>query len=178
MAKHVWVRGLMLLAVALTAAAEDKSDKASTAAKNPGLERLKKLTGEWVAADEQGKPTDRLISVFKVTAAGSAVQETIFPGTGHEMVTLYHLDGSDLVLTHYCAMGNQPHLKADPKSPSNQLHFVFAGGTNLNPAKDMHMHEGTITFIDDNHIAWSWVGYKDGKPVEGHKVDLKLVRKP
>jgi hypothetical protein len=177
MAKHVWGGALVLLAVAFATGADDKGEKASTPAKNVGLERLKKLAGEWVAMDEQGKPTSNVVSVFKVTAAGSAVQETIFPGTGHEMVTLYHLNGPDLVLTHYCAMGNQPHLKVDPKSPPNQLRFVFAGGTNLNAAKDMHMHEGSITFIDDDHIAWSWVGYKDGKPVEGHKVDMKLARK-
>jgi hypothetical protein len=177
MARHFWSGGLVLLTMVAWASAEDKETKAPPAAKHPGLERLKKLTGEWVATDEQGKPTAKLVSVFKVTAAGSAVHETIFPGQPHEMVTLYHLDGPDLVLTHYCAAGNQPHMKADPKSPPNQLRFQFAGGSNLNAAKDMHMHEGSITFVDDDHIEWSWVGYQDGKPADGHQVSLKLARK-
>jgi len=94
-----------------------------------------------------------------------------------EMVTVYHLDGKDLLLTHYCALGNQPRLKADPKSPGNKLIFQFVGGTNLDPAKDMHMHEGSITFLDDDHIEWAWVGYKDGKAMEDHKMSLKLARK-
>ena len=45
-----------------------------------GLERMKGLAGTWVAADKDGKPTDKVVSVVKVTAAGSVVQETLFPG--------------------------------------------------------------------------------------------------
>ena len=86
------------------------------AAKSPAavqLERLKALAGTWVAADKDGKPTDQVVSVIKVTAAGSAVQETLFPGQPHEMVSIYHLDKGDLVMTHYCALGNQPRMKAE-----------------------------------------------------------------
>ncbi len=176
MARPFWSSGLVLLALAAGTGAEDKHDT-KAAAPHPGLERLKKLAGEWVATDVQGKPTAQLVTVFKVTAAGSAVHETVFPGTPHEMVTLYHRDGPDLVLTHYCAAGNQPRMKADPKSPPNQLRFQFTGGSNLNAAKDMHMHEGAITFVDDDHIEWSWTGYQDGKPANDHKVSLKLARK-
>jgi hypothetical protein len=176
MARAFLGSGLVLLAAAAWAAAEDKGE-AKAAAAHRGLDRLKKLAGEWVEADAQGKPTAKVVSVFKVTAAGTAVQETLFPGQAHEMVTLYHLDGPDLVLTHYCALGNQPHLKADPKSPPNQLRFQFVGGCNLDPAKDAHMHEGTLTFVDDNHLDWSWTGYQGGKPAPGHQVALKLVRK-
>ena len=93
------------------------------------------------------------------------------------MVTIYHVDGKDLVLTHYCALGNQPHLKLDPKSAADQFDFKFVGGSNLNPEKDMHMHEGSIKFLDDDHIQWAWVGYKDGKPMKDHCPNLKLERK-
>jgi hypothetical protein len=174
MARLFWGCGLALLLVAAVGADDKHEGKSS---KHPGLERLKKLAGEWLATDAQGKPTSQLVSVFKVSAGGSAVQETIFPGSAHEMVTLYHLDGKDLVLTHYCSIGNQPRMKADPHSPPNRLAFKFAGGSNLNAAKDMHIHEGSITFVDDDHIDWSWVGYQDGKPAEGHTIAMKLVRK-
>lgn len=176
MRRAFWVGGLVALALAIGAGADDSKATRAPAA-HPGLERLKKLAGEWLAADADGKPTSQVVSAFKVTAAGSAVQETIFPGTDHEMVTLYHLDGPDLVLTHYCALGNQPRLKADPKAPADQLRFQFAGGSNLNADKDMHMHEGPITFIDEDYIEWSWLAYKDGRPADGRKVAVKLVRK-
>jgi hypothetical protein len=178
MAQRLWISGLMLLALTALARSDDKpGDKAPAVTKNPSLERLKKLAGTWVAAGEDGKPTDQVVSVIKVTAAGSAVHETLFPGQPHEMVSVYYRDGDDLVMTHYCALGNQPHMKADPKSPANQICFKFAGGSNLDPAKDMHMHEGTLTFIDDDHIEFSGVCWEGGKPAKGHECALKLVRK-
>ena len=113
------VRQFVALTLAATAVAEDKH---GTPAKNAGLDRLKKLAGTWVEADDKGQPTDTIVSVFKVTSNGSAVQETIFPGSDHEMVTVYYIDGPDLVLTHYCALGNQPHLKLDPKGLPHDSH--------------------------------------------------------
>ena len=47
---------------------------------NAGLEKMKKLAGTWLTADKDGKPTDQVASIIKVTAGGSAVHETIFPG--------------------------------------------------------------------------------------------------
>ena len=69
------------------------------------------------------------------------------------------------------------NVKLDAKSQSNKLLFQFAGGSNIDPAKDMHMHEGSITIVDDDHIEWSWQGYANGQRAEGHGVTMKLVRK-
>jgi hypothetical protein len=175
MAQRFLAGGAVLLL--LTAAARSDDKPAAKAPAHPGLERMKKLVGTWVMADKDGKPTDKVVSVVKVTAAGSAVHETLFPGQPHEMVSIYYQDGPDLIMTHYCALGNQPRMKADPKSPPNQIHFQFAGGSNLDPAKDKHMHEGTLTFIDEDHIEFSGVCWEGGKPAKGHQCQMKLVRK-
>ena len=175
MGRTVWA-AVIALALAAGARAEDHKPAGKPDA-NAGLDKLKKLSGEWVAADDKGKPTDQVVSVIKVTAAGSAVQETIFPGQPHEMVSVYLIEGGELVMTHYCVLGNQPRMKADPKSPPNQIKWVFAGGTNLDPAKDMHMHEGTLTFVDADHIEFSGVAWEGGKPSETHCGCMKLVRK-
>ena len=173
MTRQFLLCGLMVLAFG-TARADDKPAKP---APHPGLEKLKKLAGTWVEADKDGKPTDKVVSVIKVTAGGSAVQETIFPGQPMEMVSIYHLDGADLVMTHYCMLGNQPRMKADPKSPANQIRFQFAGGTNFDPAKDTHMHAATLTFVDDDHIEIAGEAWVDGKPCADHCATMKLVRK-
>ncbi len=144
---------------------------------NAGLEKMKKLAGTWLAADKDGKPTDQVVSVIKVTAGGSAVLETLFPGQPHEMVSVYTADGPDLIMTHYCVLGNQPRMKADPSAPPNQLVFRFAGGTNLDPAKDKHMHEATLTIVGDDRIEVRGTGWENGAPVEGMCCGLKLVRK-
>src|SRR5438034_10298506 len=121
--------GALMLFV-LTAGVRSDDAPAKTKPTNPGLERLKKLAGTWVEADKDGKPTDKVVSVIRVTAGGSAVHETLFPGQPHEMMSLYHLDGKDVVMTHYCVLGNQPRMKADPKSAPDRIHFAFDRGTN------------------------------------------------
>ena len=176
MVRRFLLGGLVVLAVAAGGRGDDKAGKAA-APTHAGLERIKKLAGTWVAADKDGKPTDQVVSVIKVTAGGSAVQETLFPGQAQEMMSVYHADGADLVMTHYCVLGNQPRMKADPKSPSNQIQFKFAGGTNLDPARDTHMHEGTLTFVDDDHIEFSGVAWVGGKPSADLCATMKLVRK-
>jgi hypothetical protein len=144
---------------------------------NAALEKMKRLAGTWVLADKDGKPTDQVASVIKVTAGGSVVHETLFPGQPHEMVSVYTVDGPDLIMTHYCVLGNQPRMKADPKSPANHIVFRFAGGTNLDPKKDKHMHEATLTIVDHDHIEVIGTGWENGVPATDMCCGLKLVRK-
>jgi hypothetical protein len=166
-----------LVAFALTTAARAAEPAVKPAPTHEGLERVKKLVGTWVEADKDGKPTDKVVSVLKLTAGGSAVQETTFPGQPMEMVSVYHVDKGDLVMTHYCVLGNQPRFKANFGGPKNQIKWVFTGGTNLDPAKDMHMHGATVTVVDDDHIEIVGEAWENGKPTETHCGTMKLVRK-
>ncbi len=168
--------GLMMIALS-TSGRSDDAPAAKTPPTNPGLEKMKKLAGTWVEADKDGKATEKVVSVVRVIAGGSAVHETTFPGQPQEMVSVYHLDKGDLVMTHYCVLGNQPRMKADPASPKDKIKFDFAGGTNLDVEKDMHMHGATITFVDDDHIVISGVAWVGGKPSDTHCGEMKLVRK-
>ena len=154
--------------VCLTAGRADEKDKKA----GPTLETIKKLAGEWVVADKDGKPTDQVASRFTVTAGGSTVTEVIFPGTDHEMLTVYHMDGKDLVLTHYCILGNQPHLRATAGNDPKTLTFKFENGANIDPAKSNHMHEATITLVDADHIKSVWTRCEEGKACDIHGVDL------
>src|SRR5258708_12842309 len=97
------------------------------------LERFKALAGDWVAAEDGDmvKKGD-LVARYAVTASGSAVVETVFPGSEHEMVTVYHADGSDLVLTHYCMEGNQPRMRARDAQGS-RFDFPYHGPTHIDP---------------------------------------------
>jgi hypothetical protein len=139
------------------------------------FEALKKLAGDWVEMGKDGKPTDKVVSSIRVTAAGSALQETIFPGSDHEMVTMYHLDGDHLVLTHYCMLGNQPRLRAEPGTEANKIAFKFIGATNLKSTTEHHMREATFTITGPDRFQAEWASSKDGKPC--HQVTLDLVRK-
>jgi hypothetical protein len=166
-----------LLTLPLVAYGEGETGKRPSGPTNLAFEKMKTLEGTWLAADGDGKPTTKVVSIIKVTAGGSVVHETLFPGQSEEMVSVYTVDGPDLVMTHYCVLGNQPRLKADPKSPANQLRFEFAGGSNLDPAKDKHMHSVTLTIVDDGHIEIKGVGWQDGAPAKDMCCAQKLVRK-
>src|SRR3954447_19979613 len=116
MSRRLLVCPFLLLALPLATYGEDRTGERPPVPTNPAFETMKKLAGTWLAADEDGKPTDQVTSIIRVTAGGSAVHETLFPGQPHEMVSIYTVEGPDLVMTHYCALGNQPRLKAEPKS--------------------------------------------------------------
>ena len=137
------------------------------------FEQLKSMSGTWKGpmagegdeAEKEAAAGMEAVHEFQVSAAGTVVMETMAPGTEYEMINMYHLDGEDLVLTHYCAGGNQPTMRLDREASSeSKLIFEFTGGTNLNPEVDNHIHSAELKVIDDNHIDSIWQGYAEGKP--------------
>lgn len=159
----------LLCAVAAPAPAEAKPDTTDARA---AFDKLKSLAGEWRGTlKEKGSGEEGMV-VYRVTANGTAVVETIFPGTPHEMITVYHLDGDRLMLTHYCAAGNQPRMTLTRKSTPQQLDFNFAGGTSLRSSKDPHMHALRIRFETRDQIAIEWDFYENGKLKECEKFFL------
>jgi hypothetical protein len=135
------------------------------------FDRLKTLAGTWEAETPGGEGVIR----YRVASAGSVVIEELFPGTDHEMMTVYHMDGSELVATHYCSAGNQPRFKLDPStSTSDTLAFGFNGGSNMKPS-DGHIHEGSVRMVDADHVEETWSFWKDGKP--DHPATFKMKRK-
>src|SRR5262245_10275721 len=112
----------------------------------PALAKFQALAGDWVAA-EDGDMVNKgdLVATYHLTGSGSAVVEELFPGTPHAMTTVYHADGGDLVLTHYCMAGNQPRMRAKPGA-GPRVDFAFDGGTNIDPARDEHMHQASFEF--------------------------------
>lgn len=109
---------------------------------------------------------------YRLTGGGTAVMETLFGGTAHEMVTVYRMNGPDLMLTQYCATGTQPRMKCVTAFDGGTLKFDFLDGTNVAPEKDAHMHAGWITFVDADHIRSGWTMYEGGKASGEAKVDL------
>jgi hypothetical protein len=166
----VSVVGALLFALSVNA--DDKAG--GKPAISPAFEKIRKLEGDWVMVKD-GKPSDEVVSKFRVTAGGSAVVETIFPGSDHEMVTVYTQEGPDVVLTHYCVLGNQPKLKAAAGADPNKLVFKCIGGGNLKPEKDSHMGAATVTFLNDNEYKAEWTRCENGKDCETHA--FHVVRK-
>ncbi len=156
-----------VMATPRTAMGDDRGDEKAPVTAKTAFAKLKSLAGTWnnkISSAEHHEPASDSKVNYRLTGAGSALVQTDFPNSNHEMVSVYHLDGDDLRMTHYCAMGNQPRLKLDRASSTpTRLVFVFDGGSNLDAAKDMHIHGLTINFEKQGEVDAAWVGYAAGK---------------
>lgn len=137
-----------------------------------GFKALTGLAGAWTGST--GSPDGPATKVgYRLTSGGHTVMETLFGGGSHEMISMYHIDHDDLVITHYCAMGNQPRMKLDRAgSSADTLVFKFDGGSNLDPAKDMHIHEGRIHLADAGRMEAEWVIFEGPKAIATNKFYL------
>ena len=126
------------------------------------FETLKGLAGTW---DGKVVGSDQDFDVsFEVTSGGSMVLERMALGTGHEMVNAYHMVDGELRVIHFC-FANQPMMKLDTAaSKPNDLVFAFAGGTNFDPAKDTHIHNGRVR-INGEVLDGEWGTWAGGKDV-------------
>lgn len=138
------------------------------------LERLKRLEGAWVALNGGEGMTAGAQVQYRVTGGGTTVVETLFPATPHEMVSVYHLADGQLVMTHYCAVGNQPFMVARPAPDANRLVFECVGGANVNRKRGLYMGRAEFEFVDAARINTTWSAVKDGKP--DHQARFELVR--
>jgi hypothetical protein len=168
------IRRVSLLTFCLGVAALNgwSAPVAKTIGAQAAFEQLKQLAGEWRGATRESDKTTEVRAVYRVTASGSALIETLFPGSPHEMVTVYHLDGDKLVLTHYCAAGNQPRMTLSRKSTPQELEFAFSGATNLKSAKAGHMHDLRLRFESANQISAEWDYFENGKKKETTRFTL------
>lgn len=99
--------------------------------------QMKSLVGTWVKADA---PDSNFSVVFELTARESVLVETWLRGAQNHSLTLYHLNGTELMATHYCPQGNQPRLQLAKDSKPNHLEFTYLDATNLTSLDDSHQH--------------------------------------
>ncbi|MGA8539547.1 MAG: hypothetical protein WB566_08600, partial [Terriglobales bacterium] len=115
----------------------------------------------WAGKNNQGQPIE--VS-FRMTAGGSALMSEIHGHGPENMITMFHMDGDRLLMTHYCGSGNQPRMKvisADGKS----VGFEFFDGTNIGPG-DGHMQRASFTESDPDHHVEEWTFLDHGKDMK------------
>lgn len=142
---------------------------------SPELERMKTLVGTWKGKTDMGQGPIDLTVQYRVIAAGSVLEERVFPGTPQEMVTMYFDKAGKLSLTHYCVMGNRPEM-ALKTSDAKTLSFDFDKACGIDCAKESHMHAMTVRFDDANTITTSCKAIMEGKEVPEHATTLKRVK--
>ena len=126
------------------------------------FERMKTLAGAWDGTDMKNPSGQPVRVEYRVTGAGSAVVETLFPGTPHEMVTVYYDQNGALCMTHYCALGNRPHMTLK-NSTADAVELELAPGGEVDAAREAHMHSLKISFEGTDKIVHEWSLFDAGQ---------------
>ena len=161
------IRNALLVILALSSVGLLLAETRSRIATNPAFDKMKSLVGKWEgSAMEDGKaiPTN---ARFQLISDGSAVMGWLNEGVADEMVTMFHMDGSDLMATHYCSAHNQPRMILASGGDPNKLVFKFKDGTNIGPDAG-HMQQVAFVIDAPNHHSEDWTYLEKGKETVAH----------
>jgi len=131
------------------------------------FDSLKALAGSWTGTMD-GKALDILVTMRVTSMGNTLMHEMKVNGQPDDPITMFHLDKDQLVLTHYCDAGNQPHMVATVSPDGKTITFDFVSATNLLPTQHGHMQHAVFTLIDPDHHTESWqFAMADGKTMGG-----------
>jgi hypothetical protein len=143
-----------------------------------GLASLKGLVGRWRGTVSWSgavpRPAGELSARYWLTGNGSAVVEDLESEGVVVMTSVYHLDGPDLRLTHYCGAGNQPRLRAsEVDARAGLLRFSFVDVTNLKTSETGHVHGVELSIRDTSHVTLVFTFLASGQESYEH---IELTR--
>lgn len=158
-------KGLVVVGAALTLSLPELSRRPSetvTASLEPhqaidghaAFERLRGLVGTWsFSVDGRPMPDE---ATFRIAGGGRVLVEDM-----GGMVTMYHLDGDQLLLTHYCNAGNQPRMRMT-KGDDDNIAFEMYDITNLASPTSYHSTTLNVKFVGPDHAVLTYGG-KSGR---------------
>jgi hypothetical protein len=121
---------------------------------------LASLKGEWVGEAFGVRTT----LIYTLTANGSALMEQCRPKKGHEMITMFTIDGDHLIATHYCSAKNQPQMATSAITDAQKpLAFSLVRVTGLKSPDDFHNTGLTVIQDDNDHLTQEWSYQSKGK---------------
>lgn len=130
---------------------------------NKTFDVLKTLNGTWEGKNNQGQ----LLKIsFRETARGSALMSEIHGQGPENMISMIHMDGDRVLMTHYCGAGNQPRMKATLSADGKSVMFSFVDATNLASADAGHMDHVVFSMPDADHHTEEWTFLNHGKEMK------------
>jgi hypothetical protein len=164
----IWLAGALWLHLA---------SPAETAPASRAFERIRALNGDWSGTVEwSGARTEkgRMRVSYSLTGYGSAVVENLIPDGDSvpAMTSVYHLDGADLRMTHYCGAQNQPRFRAtniEDDAASVDFSFVDATGLEAHPA---HVSAVRLRFLPGDRLRIQFT-FEGGGKTSVETIDLE-----
>ena len=154
--------------IGLRAQTHDHPDAAATAAvpsadAKQAFALIKSLAGRWQATflmPGTQKPVEMQTWIRVTSSGNSVVHEMKGAGDADETpkddhpVTMFYLDGANLLLTHYCDAGNRPRMVARLSPDGKQVDFDFLDVAG--PTTRGHMQHARFTLVDSTHHVEEW----------------------
>ena len=166
---------MILLAFALvTPGAFAGEQMAAPVAHSKDFDKMKELVGVWEGHADTGKGMEQFKVTYELTSAGNAIVERFAAGKPHEMVTVYYDYRGKLAMTHYCSLGNQPHMELMNPGGSDLSFVLSVTAPGLASLNEMHMHALTIAVNGRDSITHTWTLYDKG--AKKNDVVVKLMR--
>ena len=171
-AAAIAVAGGVMLAGSLVGWATSGSDMAQPPSVSAEFQKIRALAGTWkgTTVEPDGKEQPAVVE-YLVTSGGSAVVETLFPGTDHAMVSVYHDHKGKLAMTHYCMLGNQPQLALTSETP-DRMELSLAPDSGIDASTETHMHALTLAWADADHVKQTWTLFEHGKATGATTITL------
>ena len=157
--KQSFLRGLAILTLLFISTALLAQSSAQKT-----LDRFKSMAGTWQGKSLSGGTSE---VTYRLTAGGTAVMADMHMA-GEDMVSMYYVNGDELLMTHFCPTNNQPRMKAVISPDLNTVSFDFMDATNLSGPNAGHMHRAVFLFSDADHYTEEWTWKQEGKDTKMH----------
>jgi hypothetical protein len=80
------------------------------------------------------------------------------------MIMMYSLDGDRIIVTHYCAAGNQPTMQTAPSPAANgKYDFMFVRASGTKTQDEGHMSALALSIPDKDQLTQTWTFDDHGK---------------
>jgi hypothetical protein len=125
------------------------------------------LNGTWTI-ESNGK-TLPIEMTYEVGSKGSIVTEQF----GKEL-SVFYLDGENLLMTHFCNAGNQPRLRLKEGGQPGVFEFEMFDITNLEDASTAHVERIVYKIVEGRRMTLEIV-WKKGQSEESEKYTLSRI---
>lgn len=136
----------------------------------PPMVQMRKLEGVWTGT-VRSSATKKVLGAarikYEVVSSGHAVAEKLLMGTNErdDMLSVYHQEGDQLMMTHFCGSNTQPRLRTKSwTKPITELKLEFLDSTNILNATMMNITFLKLEFLPDGGLRQTWQSHDTKAP--------------